>query len=154
MIEIEIEDPAWLEGLPGAEDLARRAAAAALKGSDPKGVVVLLASDVAVRELNARFRGHDRATNVLSFPAAANGDGHLGDIALAWGVCAREARDQGKPLGDHVRHLVIHGVLHLLGYDHVDDGEAERMESLESDLLASLGVADPYALGDDVQHPR
>ena len=154
MIEIEVEDPAWLEALPRAVDLAREAAQAALEGWDPDDLVILLADDEAVRELNVRFRGKDAPTNVLSFPAAANRDRHLGDIALAHGVCAREAAEQAKPLANHLRHLVIHGVLHLLGYDHADDGEADRMEALERDLLAGLGVADPYALGDDVQHAR
>jgi probable rRNA maturation factor len=105
-------------------------------------------------DLNARFLGKHASTNVLSFPAAAHAGGHLGDIALASGVCAREAAEQGKTLADHLRHLVIHGVLHLLGYDHADDAEAKRMETLERDLLAGLGVADPYAFGDDVQHTR
>ena len=154
MIEIEVEDPAWLQSLPHAAELARTAAEAALEGWDGEDLVILLADDEAVRDLNARFRGKDAATNVLSFPAAANAGGHLGDIALAGGVCAREAAEQGKPLADHLRHLVIHGVLHLLGYDHADDAEAERMEALERDLLAGLGVADPYALADDVQHTR
>jgi len=154
MIEIEVEDPAWLQALPRAAELARTAAEAALEGWDGEDLVILLADDEAVRDLNARFRGKDAATNVLSFPAAANAGGHLGDIALASGVCAREATEQGKPLADHLRHLVIHGVLHLLGYDHADDAQAERMEALERDLLAGLGVADPYALRDDVQHTR
>jgi probable rRNA maturation factor len=154
MIEIEVEDSAWLRSLPHVAELARAAAAAALEGWDGEDLVILLADDEAVRDLNTRFRGKDAATNVLSFPAAANTGGHLGDIALASGVCAREASEQGKPLADHLRHLVIHGVLHLLGYDHLDDAEAERMEALERDLLAGLGVADPYAFGDDVQHTR
>lgn len=154
MIEIEVEDPAWLRSLPHAAELARTAAEAALEGWDGEDLVILLADDEAVRDLNARFRGRDVPTNVLSFPAASNAEGHLGDIALASGVCVREAGEQGKPLADHLRHLVIHGVLHLLGYDHTGDAQAERMEALERDLLASLGVADPYAFGDDVQHTR
>ncbi len=154
MIEVEVADPLWLQSLPRARDLARAAAQAALKGDARDDVVILLADDETVRELNERFRGKDTATNVLSFPAATHSGGHLGDIALASGVCAREAAAQGKPLADHLRHLVIHGVLHLLGYDHVDDAEAERMEALERALLSSLGVVDPYALGNDVQHAR
>ena len=154
MIEVEVEDPAWLRSLPGAAELAQAAAEAALEGWKDEDLVILLADDDAVRDLNARFRGKDAATNVLSFPAAANAGRHLGDIALASGVCAREAAEQGKPLADHLRHLVIHGVLHLLGYDHADNAQAERMEALERDLLAGLGVADPYACGDDVQHTR
>jgi probable rRNA maturation factor len=81
---------------------------------------------------------------VLSFPAAGDGDGSLGDIALAFGVCAREAAEQGKTLADHLRHLTAHGVLHLLGYDHESDTEAEAMEARERLILAGLGVGDPY----------
>ena len=109
-----------------------------------------------MRDLNHRFRGGTAATNVLAFPAAPDLKGHLGDIALAFGVCASEAEDQGKPLGDHLRHLVVHGVLHLLGYDHESDAEARSMEAMERDLLAGLHVPDPYAgdgdQGDHVQH--
>lgn len=152
-VDVEVEDPAWSAAIAHAGEIARAAATAALEGQ-AVGVVVLLASDEVVRELNARFRGKATATNVLSFPAAANPENHLGDIALAYGVCAREASTQGKPLADHLRHLVVHGVLHLLGYDHADDRQAERMEALERDLLAGLGVSDPYALGDDGQHDR
>jgi probable rRNA maturation factor len=149
LIEIEVEDAAWLEALPEAAALAERAAAAALDagadGETAPGVVILLADDAAVRALNARFRGQDKATNVLSFPAPPNPEGHLGDIALAFGVCAREAEAQGKAIANHLQHLVAHGALHLLGYDHTDDADAEQMEGLERVILAGLGVADPYA---------
>jgi probable rRNA maturation factor len=111
-------------------------------------VVVLLTDDASVRELNARFRHKDAATNVLSFPAPANPERHLGDVALAYGVCAREAAEQGKPLGRHLQHLVAHGVLHLLGYDHMSDDEAEAMESLERIVMAGLGAPDPYEPGE------
>src|SRR6185437_11937225 len=97
-----------------------------------------------VAALNAAFRGKDAPTNVLSFPAAA-GAAELGDIALAFGVCAREAAEQGKSLAHHLQHLTAHGVLHLLGYDHESDAEAEVMEAKERAILAGLGVADPYA---------
>ena len=154
MIDVEVEDDAWLAALPDAAALAGAAASAALdaEGGARSDVVILLADDAAIGDLNARFRGKDGPTNVLSFPAADGADPHLGDLALAYGVCAREAKDQGKSLADHLRHLVIHGVLHLMGYDHQDDAQAERMEGLERSLLAELGVADPYAFGDDVQH--
>lgn len=151
MIEVEIEDEAWLRARPDAAEIARIAGEIALADRADGDVVILLTDDATVRDLNGRFRDKDAATNVLSFPAGDNGGGHLGDIALAFGVCEREALEQGKTLADHLRHLVIHGVLHLLGYDHLDDGEAEAMEALERNLLAGLGVADPYALGDDVQ---
>ena len=147
MIDIEIEDEAWLTAAPDAELLVEDAAAAALAqiDFDGGGVTILLTDDESVRELNARFRQKDNATNVLSFPAPQNPEGHLGDIALAFGVCAREAVEQGKPLAHHLQHLVAHGVLHLVGYDHETDAEAEQMEGLERVILAGLGVPDPYA---------
>ena len=151
MIDVEVEADAWLAALPQVESLVLRAAGAALAAPRPgeaapagEDVVVLMADDGAVADLNARFRGQDKATNVLSFPAAPNPAGHLGDVALAFGVCAQEAAAQGKALADHVSHLVVHGVLHLLGYDHETDGEAQVMEALERAILAPLGVADPY----------
>jgi probable rRNA maturation factor len=143
-IEVEVEDAAWTAALPEAEAVARRAAGAALEGVEGE-VVVLLSDDAAVRDLNARFRDKDSATNVLSFPAPENAHPHLGDVALAYGVCAAEAEAQGKTLADHLTHLVVHGVLHLLGRDHMDDAEAEEMEAEERAILAGLGVADPYA---------
>jgi len=146
VIEIEIEDPAWTAALPEVEALARAAAEAALAqdGAQDEGVVLLLTDDAAVQELNARFRDKDKPTNVLSFPAPHNPERHLGDVALAYGVCAREAGEQGKPLAHHLQHLVAHGVLHLLGYDHMSDDEAEAMEGLERIVLAGLGIPDPY----------
>ncbi len=143
MIEVEIEDPAWTAALPDAAAVVERAAAAALAGTEGD-VVVLLTDDAAVRDINARFRDRDQPTNVLSFPAAESAAPHLGDLILAHGVCAAEAGAQGKSLADHLMHLTIHGVLHLLGRDHVEDAEAEAMEAEERSLLASLGVADPY----------
>ncbi|MDE2486020.1 MAG: rRNA maturation RNase YbeY [Alphaproteobacteria bacterium] len=146
MIEVEIEDAAWTSAEPDAEALARAAGQAVLRHENQAGgAIVLLTDDDAVRDLNARFRGQDKPTNVLSFPAAANQEHHLGDVALAYGVCAREAVEQGKTLGQHLQHLVAHGVLHLLGYDHMSDPEAQEMEGLERVVLAGLGVPDPYA---------
>ena len=147
MIEVEIEDPTWTDDLPDAVALVERAAVVAL-GTVAGDVVVLLTDDAAVQEINARFRDRDQPTNVLSFPAAdmtiPGHAPHLGDLMLAHGVCAAEAAAQGKTLADHLMHLTIHGVLHLLGRDHVDEAEAEAMEAEERTLLASLGVADPY----------
>ena len=143
MIEVEIEDPTWTDDLPDAVALVERAAVVAL-GTVAGDVVVLLTDDAAVQEINARFRDRDQPTNVLSFPAAESAAPHLGDLMLAHGVCAAEAAAQGKTLADHLTHLTIHGVLHLLGRDHVDEAEAEAMEAEERTLLASLGVADPY----------
>ena len=150
MIDVEIEDPAWTQALPDAEALVWVAGEAALllssilPGGAGGGVTVLLTDDETVRDLNARFRSQDKPTNVLSFPAPTNPERFLGDVALAYGVCAREAVEQGKPLADHLRHLVAHGVLHLLGYDHTSDDEALEMEGLERTILAGLGIADPY----------
>jgi probable rRNA maturation factor len=143
VIEVEIEDEAWTAALPDAVAMVERAATVAL-GAVEGDVVVLLTDDAAVHDLNLRFRDRDRPTNVLSFPAAESAAPHLGDLVLALGVCAAEAAAQGKSLADHLTHLTVHGVLHLLGRDHVDEVEAEAMEAEERTLLASLGVADPY----------
>ena len=143
MIEVEVEAGDWRGALPDPEATVVRAATAAL-GATAGDVVVLLTDDAAVRELNARFRGQDKPTNVLSFPAPAAARPHLGDLVLAWGVCAAEAQDQAKTVADHLAHLVVHGVLHLLGRDHEIEAEAEAMEAEERTILASLGISDPY----------
>ena len=154
MIDIEIEDPAWIDALPEAARLVRVAAEAAMMSVGPLPVSeggaslnVLLTDDASVRTLNARFRDKDAATNVLSFPALPNPENLLGDVALAFGICVREAGEQGKPHAYYLQHLTVHGVLHLLGYDHIGDDEAEAMEGLERTVLAGLGVPDPYAAG-------
>ncbi|WP_312599104.1 rRNA maturation RNase YbeY [Brevundimonas sp.] len=148
MIEIEVEADDWSAALPEVEAVVRRAATAAL-GTVRGDVVVLLTDNEAVRDLNARFRHKDRPTNVLSFPAPESAAPHLGDIVLAYGVCAEEAVAQKKTLSDHLSHLVVHGVLHLLGRDHEEDAEAEEMETEEREILAGIGVADPYAAEQD-----
>jgi len=152
-IEVEIEADEWTAALPDVEAVVERAAGAAL-GAVQGNVVVLLTDDEAVRDLNARFRDKDRPTNVLSFPAPQLPEllgamPHLGDIVLAFGVCAAEAEAQGKALADHLSHLVVHGVLHLLGRDHEDDAEAEEMEAEEREILAGIDVSDPYAAEQD-----
>lgn len=153
MIELQVEDPAWAGAVPDVEAVVLRAAAAVLgEAATPEDdplATVLLEGDDAVQVLNARFRGRDTPTNVLSFPAttvpgAPDDDPYLGDIILAYGVCSREANAQGKALAHHLSHLVIHGLLHLQGHDHQTDDEAEVMEARERTLLAGLGIDDPY----------
>lgn len=134
--------------------MARETVAACVAecGFDARSDVSLrLTDDAEIQVLNARWRGLDKPTNVLSFPAApAERQAEapiLGDIAIAYETTAREADEAGVPLADHYRHLVAHGFLHLIGYDHQTDQEAERMEALEKRVLARLGVADPYSDG-------
>jgi probable rRNA maturation factor len=150
MIDVEIQDAAWTVALEQAEAIVIRAAEAALSEIAPTDldepvIAILLTDDDTVADLNQRFRGKDGPTNVLSFPAPPNPEGQIGDIALAYGVCAYEASLQGKSLEHHLMHLTVHGVLHLLGYDHETDGEAEAMEALERSILETLSVSDPYA---------
>jgi probable rRNA maturation factor len=154
-IDILIESAGWA-ALPAAEGIVRRAIAAAAKATLQVNcahaeVSVLLCDDAAIAALNSRWRGKNAPTNVLAFPAAeaapagaADRPVILGDIAIALETAAREAVIHGKPLADHVAHLAVHGFLHLLGYDHTAPGEAERMERLERDVLAEMGISDPY----------
>jgi probable rRNA maturation factor len=152
-LSIVIDDAGW-SAMPELEALARRAAAAAFAATgvaeDEFETTLLFTGDEAVRQLNARWRGKDYATNVLSFPAPqglavpAGELPPLGDVVLAAGVVAREAADQGKPLPDHAAHLMIHGLLHLLGYDHETEAEAAEMEGLETEILKGMGIPAPY----------
>ncbi len=154
-VDVLAESPQW-DAEPDAEATVRRAImqVAAVEGAvDPTAEVsVLLCDDAVIAALNARWRGRDEPTNVLSFPAPPPSDPaapvHLGDIAIAYETVIREAQEQGIPATWHLAHLAVHGFLHLLGYDHATDGEAERMEQLEREILASLGVPDPYAARD------
>lgn len=130
---------------------AMRAAYRACERQDRAAeVALLLTDDAAVKNLNATWRGKDQPTNVLSFPNDAPGtDGagrHLGDIALAFETVAGEAREKNIPIRHHAAHLAVHGMLHVLGFDHEDDASAERMETLETAILASIGLPDPYAV--------
>ena len=156
-ISILIEAPEWRRRVRNVTALARRAAAAALAADPPANMVELslvLADDRMVHELNRRWRGHDKPTNVLSFPAEDqatrpprlpdNVRRPLGDVVIASGVATAEARTQGKSVGAHLAHLVVHGVLHLLGHDHERDADADRMEAMEVSILRRLGIADPY----------
>lgn len=130
-----------------------RAIAAAVAEAKPKfagvsEVSVLLTDDVEQQELNKQWRGIDKSTNVLSFPQLepfGPVSGLVGDITLALETVQREAEEMGVGFEAHFTHLVVHGFLHLLGHDHIEDGEAEVMESLETKILAGLGIADPYA---------
>lgn len=169
LVDTLIEDPRWQALDLG--DLAERAAQAALAGVGLSGVgfeiSLLGCEDKRIAELNADFRGKPQPTNVLSWPSderAAAQDGgrplrpkpgregmpeELGDIAIAYETCAREAEEQGKAMGDHVLHLLVHGTLHLLGYDHVRDGDAALMEETEARVLATMGIANPYEQGSE-----
>ena len=160
-VDCVIEDARW-EGadLPG---LSARASAAALAhlGLDPEAweIVVMGCDDARIAELNAGFRGKSAPTNVLSWPSAERGaaqpgkapappdpaDPELGDIAIAYDTCAREAGTGGKPLADHATHLIVHAVLHLLGYEHETEADAALMERLEVEILCKLGLPDPYS---------
>lgn len=148
--DVVIDDDRWTQALADAEALAERCRAAAA-GAEPRvlsGACLLLADDARLQDLNRRYRGLDKPTNVLSFPSGGAQDGFLGDIAIAFETCQREAQAQGIAFRDHVAHLIVHGLLHLAGHDHEEDLEAERMESLETAILARLGIADPYDGGE------
>jgi probable rRNA maturation factor len=158
LVESLVEDARWEAA--GIAELAERAARAALVavGRDPDlhEVGLLLCDDAKMAALNAEFRGKAQPTNVLSWPSFYGdmpeppgnpGEGPLfvGDLALGYETCAREAEEAGITLADHAAHLVVHGVLHLVGLDHEDDGEADAMEAMETKILASMGVANPYS---------
>ena len=159
-VTVIVEHGGWERAIADPAPLLRQAAKAALgiarrdrRGPKARsvGIAVALIDDRAMRKLNRIYRGKDKATNVLSFPASGTeapgapaGRQVLGDIAIALGTLEREAKAQGKTLADHLAHLMVHAVLHLLGYDHESEPEAEHMESLERRALAGLDIADPY----------
>jgi phosphate starvation-inducible protein PhoH and related proteins len=145
-VDAQMDDPRWIAALGHDVQAFAAHVTAAVDGFfEPKGegFAALFTSNDAIKALNAQWRGKDAPTNVLSFPAPETA-GTLGDIALAYETCAREADEQGKSLKDHATHLLVHGLLHLLGYDHEADDDAAEMEGLEKDILAGLGIADPY----------
>ena len=143
-LDLMVEEAGW-EAVPDLEALCQRALDAAADVAPAEGVVaLLLADDATLHQLNRDFRGKDKPTDVLSFPAHEMDRPQLGDIAVALGVSARDAGAQGISLADHLTHLLIHGYLHLLGHDHEADDEAVRMEGLEIKALASLGIPNPY----------
>lgn len=156
-VEVVIEDESW-RAIDDIEALTRRAAVAALQAAfeededdadNDDELSVLLTDDAAMQRLNQSFRGIDKPTNVLSFPPAEFADDSLlGDISVSWQTVAREAAAEGKSVADHYAHMIVHGVLHLAGYDHESDDEAEEMEYIEREALSSMGVADPYGDAD------
>jgi len=134
-------------GLPTAEQIEQWATAAVQPQSDEVEMTVRIVDEAESHELNLNYRGKDRPTNVLSFPFESRGRGELpllGDLVICRQVVEREAQEQDKPLMAHWAHMVVHGSLHLLGYDHIEDNEAEEMESLEAQIMTGLGFADPY----------
>ncbi|MGY6706535.1 rRNA maturation RNase YbeY [Roseinatronobacter sp.] len=167
LVDLVIEDDRWTALT--LDDLAQKAAHATLKGLKLQTtgfeIALLACDDTRIAALNGQFRGKPLATNVLSWPSwdlSAEQDGgtpddpeqgdaddpeSLGDIAIAYETCTREAQEQGKTFADHVTHLIVHSTLHLLGYDHIRDKDAALMEEIEIRILALLGVADPYADG-------
>ncbi|WP_430437533.1 rRNA maturation RNase YbeY [Oceanibaculum nanhaiense] len=155
-VAVDVADPAWQAAVPGLEGLVERAALAALAEAGapdgPAELAVRLTDDAELQALNRQYRGKDRPTNVLSFPGDADDalpgePAPLGDLALAYGTVAREASEQGKSLADHLSHLIVHGTLHVLGYDHETEAEAAEMEALEVRILSGFGISDPYLLG-------
>jgi probable rRNA maturation factor len=156
-LEIDLSVPCdkWTTALPEAETLCRRAAQAAYGAVSRLGdreteVSLVLADDALLKQLNRDYRGKDKPTDVLSFPAWDHTNPGreqplvLGDIVVAYETASDDAKRDGTPLGDHLSHLVVHGMLHLFGHDHEVDADAERMEGLEIKVLAGLGIADPY----------
>lgn len=165
LVDCVIEDPRWQEfGLETLSDRAIRQALAHL-GLPATGFALCLmgCNDARIAELNADFRGKPMPTNVLSWPSderasdepglapdlptpgKADDPEHLGDIAIAYETCTREAAEAGKPMADHVTHLVVHGFLHLLGYDHIQEADGDLMEGTETAILARMGLSDPYS---------
>ena len=148
-VEVSIPCRRWLAICPQAPAVAAAAARAALAGAPTPAILgLILTDDAEQRRLNRAYRGKDAPTNVLAFavgaPAPPGAATLLGDVVLAVETVMREAAEQQKPLADHLRHLIVHGVLHLLGFDHESEAEAAVMEAREREILAALGVPDPY----------
>ncbi len=155
-VDLVIEDERWLEADLEAMSYRALEGVSGWLGMDDLRIVVLACDDARIAELNAEFREKPRPTNVLSWPSSdfaphAPGerpelppDTELGDIAIAYDTCQREAAEQGKPFAEHVTHLLVHAILHLAGYDHIDDSDAETMENAERVILSGFGISDPY----------
>jgi len=154
LIDVMVQSPRWKKQ-PRASAIVRKAIQAAAKATSTRypELAIVLTDDSAIRALNHDWRGFDKPTNVLSFPAlqpeGAGGEDDaprmLGDIAIAYETTRREADEEQKPFDHHLSHLAVHGFLHLIGYDHENDDDAEDMEALEREILSSLGIPDPYA---------
>jgi probable rRNA maturation factor len=146
-IDIVVDSKRWKDPAK-AKTIVRRAitrAAAATRSTRAAELAIVLTDDSAIRVLNRDWRGIDKATNVLSFPAKTGSpEPHLGDIVLAFETVAREARAEDKPFAHHVAHLAVHGFLHLIGYDHERDDDAQEMEQAERKILQDLDIPDPY----------
>ena len=146
--DLSMTDPAWQKIAPSIEALAAQAGAvlpSAIFPEGPQEVSLVLTDDVGIQALNLDYRGQDKPTNVLSFPVI-EAPGLLGDIILARETIVQEAQSRELALEDHLSHLIIHGLLHLLGFDHIIEAGAQEMEAIEISALAKLGIANPYIL--------
>ena len=144
ILDLRVADNAW-DVIEKLERVCQRALDAASRfGSIDGEVSVLLTGDAEIQQLNRDWRGKDKPTDVLSFETAPHDRPFLGDIAVSFGVSAKDAAAKNVPMDQHLSHLLIHGFLHLIGHDHIDDTDAEEMEGLEVAALASLGWPDPY----------
>jgi len=148
-IDIQVQSPLW-SAQPLAEQTvcAAIAGAAAMLSTAGGELSIVLTDDSAMRALNRQWRGIDKPTNVLSFPAAKAGGKMLGDIVIAYETLDRECAEEGRVFMHHLAHLTVHGYLHLIGYDHATDSEADAMEALESKILRGLNMPDPYLARD------
>lgn len=153
LLDVSVSYQAPRRGIPAASSFRRWVAAALKDRIRQADLAIRIVEEEQGRAFNRHYRGKDAATNVLSFPAEMIEGVHvprgvklplMGDLVLCAPVIAREAQEQGKRIQDHYAHLTVHGVLHLLGWDHQDDQDAEAMETLERQILAELGIADPY----------
>lgn len=146
MVDLRIECGDWTAEVPALDTVCDQALSAAHGMTGQAGeIALLLTDDDEMQQLNRDWRGKDMPTDVLSFPADPIEAPFLGDIAIGFGIASRDAATRGLPLASHLSHLVIHGYLHLLGHDHMEDTEAREMEALEVRALATLGIADPYS---------
>jgi probable rRNA maturation factor len=146
-VHLEFGDARWRKARGLSARLTDAVERALKRAKAPRdgALTILLTDDAQLKALNRDFRGKNKPTNVLSFPAAENAERYLGDIAIAYGVTEKEARAAGKRFADHAMHLAVHGTLHLLGFDHMSTRQAREMEPLEAAILAEFCIADPYA---------